>query len=115
MRKIIKGSKQVFVIQLSRKEDGVLKVYDLTGNVEITVCFKSGSTVVAVNKVAAPVNVIVVGADADGKIQATLETTNTDALNVGTGSIEVVVDKGSGDVDKFQIANAFQVVASDCP
>ena len=117
MREIVQGEREIFVIQLGQKDSGgVVRPFDLTGNTEISVCWKAESTIVQKNRVAATIGVIVVGADTDGKIQGTLEVADTDSFpQTSNGSIEIIVTKAGGDVTKWQIDNAFQVLTKICP
>lgn len=111
MKKLVQGEKAEFTFQLATKSKaGLVKPFDLSTNTEITVRFRAGSTTLAKNRVANPVGVVVLGFDADGKIQATLAVADTDAMPKTTsGLVEVVVTKPGGDVRKFQLKNAFQV------
>lgn len=116
MKKIIQGEKKIFTIRLTVKDDdGISKAFNLETNTEITVCFKTRSTTVIKNRVAVTVGVIVVGAEKDGKIQATLEVTDINTLDVTKGDIEIVVTKPSNDITKFQIINGFEIFKAICP
>lgn len=111
MKKFIQGEKVELTIQLAVKDAaGVIRPFDLTSNTEISACFELGSTRIQKNRVASPVGVVVVGVATDGKIKATLTATETDTFAKGSsGLLEITVDKGSGNITKFQIKNAFQV------
>lgn len=112
MKTIIQGEKETFTIQLAVKdaETEVIRPYDLTGNTEITVHFKVGTSLTTKNRVAATVGVVILGADIDGKIKGTLEASDTALMpKSGTGFIEIKVNKGSGEIKKFRIEQAFQM------
>ena len=112
MIEIIQGEKQPITIDLVSSKTG--KRIDLTGNTEITVCFQAGSTLISKTKTAT--EVVVVGDPADGQITADLQVADTDSMpTTSSGSIEVVIDFGSGDVRKSQILEAFQVIQKICP
>lgn len=111
MKKYIQGEKVKFSIQLGTKDKNeVFKALDLTGNTEIQVVFKTGSTVIKKNRVASPVGVVVLGALTEGKIEATLTAAETETQpKTADGLIEIVVTYPSSDIKKFQIAKAFSV------
>lgn len=111
MKKYIQGERVSFTIQLAIKDsDGIIRPFPLTGNTEIVMLWESSAGVVRKNRVAATTGVVVVGADADGKVKGTLEVADTDAQAKTTaGNIEITVTKGVGDVTKFKLKNAFQV------
>jgi len=116
MKKIVQGEKKVFTINLTEiDENDVSTKFDLTGNEEITVCFNVRSTTVVKNRVAATIGVVVVGAETDGKIQATLLVADTKLLDTGKGDVEIVVTKPSNDISIFQQENGFEIFPSKCP
>lgn len=112
MKKVIQGEKSEFIVSLGVKDSsGVVRSFSLVGNIEISMKWKHASGFIQKNRVGATIGVVVVGADADGKIKGTLLATDTAAMpKTGAGLLEIVVDKGSGVVTKFQISSAFQVV-----
>lgn len=117
MKEVIRGEKEKFSISLieqTKLSDGskVQKAFDLTGYTEIQVNFKSGSTSVSKTFTADPSEVSIVGADTDGKIETNLEIADSGSLEVGFGSIEIVVTKAADEVTKFQLLNSFQVISS---
>ena len=111
MLKIIQNEKQSFSISLKSEASG--GPFDLTGNTEIRVCFKSGEVVTILTKTGAEITV-----DGDpllGIISGALTVAQTGAMGVvGSGVIEVEVTKGAGEVTKTQILGAFSVTASVC-
>lgn len=111
MKKYVQGSKQDFTIQLLEKdEDGVSRPFDLTGNTEITMKWKAGTSLLTKNRVAASVGVIVLGADAEGKIKGTLLPADTDTQpKNAAGLIEISVVFSPTDIARFQIKSAFSV------
>lgn len=111
MIEVIQGEKQPFTIRLRSKSTG--DPWDLSANVEIKVCFKSGTTIVEKLKTLAEVSIV--GAVTEGKIQTDLLIADTNLLPKTTeGHIEVLVDYGSGDVRKTQILGAFHVIEKIC-
>lgn len=111
MKVIIQGEKEVLTAQCARKDvNGVVRPFDLTGNTEITATLKLGSTTLKKYRVGSPVGVTISGLATDGKVLVEVTATESEAFSKGTGGIlEVKVDKGSGDITKFQLKNAFQV------
>jgi len=110
MKKYVQGSKVDFTVQLATVTNGISKAFDLTGNVEITMTWKLGSSILTKNRVAATVGVIVLGAATDGKVKGTLLPADTLTQTKGTaGLLEIKVDFGSNVVKVFQIKNAFAV------
>lgn len=111
MKIIIQGEKEVLTAQCARQDaNKVVRPFDLTGNVEITATLKLGSTILRKYRVASPVGVTISGDATDGKILIEVTATESATFAKGTGGIlEVKVDKGSGDITKFQLAKAFQV------
>ena len=117
MREVIQGEQETFTINLTQTKtlsDGtkVVSPFDLTSNTEIEVCFKVST--IKVTKLKTLTEVSVIGADTDGKIQASLEVADSDSFQAGNGDIEIVVTKPAGAVTKFQILNGFQVVTKIC-
>lgn len=111
MIEVIQGEKQTFNIDLTSKKTG--KSFDLTGNTEITVCFKSGTTIIEKTKTATEVSEV--GDPLLGQITVDLLTTDTATmLPTQEGIIVVEVDFGSGDVRKAIQNNAFTVEADPC-
>ena len=107
---IIQGEQQPFTIDLVSKATG--KPFDLTGYDEITVCFKSESTIVTKDTSS---GVSVLGDEKLGQITGTLETTDTTTMPATShGHIEVAVDFGGGDIKKAQLLNKFIVIESIC-
>jgi len=118
MKPVIQGAQVPFTINLTEtKNQNGVKVttpFDLTGNTEIEVCFKVGSTVVSKKKTVGA-GVLIIGAEIDGKISSTLEIADSDGFAPGDGDIEIFETKGAGVVTKFQILKAFQVIEKICP
>lgn len=115
VREVIQGEQETFVFTLTTKDKntGITSPYDLTGNTEISCCFKVSSTVAQVNRVAAPAQVTELDLTG-GKIQAVLETADTDGLPQGIGSVEITVTKAGGVVKKWRIDDLFQVKEKFC-
>ena len=112
MIEIIQGEKQPITIDLVSSVSG--KRVDLTGNIEITVCYKAETTIVAKKKTLA--EVVVVGDPADGQITAHLLPADTDTFPATqSGHIEVIVDYDNDDIRKSQILDAFRVTEKICP
>ena len=110
MIKIIQGEQQPFTIDLKSAETG--KPFDLTGYSEITVCFKAGSSLVSKDTSS---GVSVVGDPMLGQISGTLEVADTSSLtSTASGSIEVTIDFGGGNIKKTQILNEFSVSQTLC-
>ena len=111
MKKYIQGAKAEFTIQLLVKDsNGVSRPFDLTGNTEITMKWKTGTTIITKNKVASPIGVEVLGAVTEGKIKGTLLPADTlTQSQTGAGLIEIAVSFSATDIKKFQIKNGFAV------
>ena len=111
MLKIIQNARKPFSINLSSEKNDDLPL-DLTGNVEITVCFKTVSTLATLTKTGGRITVdnLVLG-----QISGALTQAETDVMPIeNNGLIEIQVDFGSGDVQKTQILNGFVVAAKAC-
>ncbi len=88
MLEIIQGEQQPYKIDLTSKKTG--KPFDLTGNVEIDVCFKAGSTVIVKKKT---LSQVVVDSALLGQISGNLEVGDTESMSPLTdGQIEVLVN-----------------------
>lgn len=117
MKKVIQGSREVFDIDLGVREAGgiITRPFDLTGMVDADskICWQAGTTKIEKNFEDADVSVI--GALKDGMVQGILDVTETGSFPADeVGVIEIVIDKGAGDVTKFQVLEAFQVVPKIC-
>jgi len=117
MKKVIQGTRDVFDIDLGVKESGgiITRPFDLTGIVEADskICWQAGST--KIEKTFSDADVSIIGADADGMVQGILDVVETGSFPADeVGVIEIVIDKGAGDVTKFQVLDAFQVVSKIC-
>lgn len=116
MKSFIQGSEVVFPIDLATKRtSGVLDPFDLTGHVAATskVCWQAGTT--KIEKFFTSADIVVTDVP-KGKIDAKLLSTETDdfaALDIG--DIEIHIDLGGGNVQIFQILEAFNVLGSKCP
>jgi len=85
MLDIIQGEQQPYKIDLTSKKTGL--PFDLTGNVEIEVCFKAGSTIIVKKKT---LSEVIVDSEILGQISGNLEVFDTNPLTPLTdGSIEV--------------------------
>lgn len=119
MEEIVQGAKREFSIALTITElltDGriLTKPFDLTGNIEIEVCFVVDQKVISKKKTVSS-GVIIIGAETNGQIESTLTPTDSDSFADGEGDIEIVVTKPADDIEKFQIEKAFQIKLKKCP
>ncbi len=107
---IIQEERQPFTIQI--RSNLTNDPYDLTGNSDIKVCFKTASGVTELTKSGARITV----EDAKlGIISGALTQAETDAMPVeNNGLIEIQLDFGGGDVRKVQVTNAFVVREKAC-
>jgi len=106
---IIQNEQKPWSISLDDDEG---EPFNLTGNVEITVCFKTASQVTILTKTGGEVTVddLILG-----KISGNLTQPQTDAMpKENSGLVEVEVDFGAGKVRKTQILNAFRVADKAC-
>lgn len=111
MLDIIQGEKQPFEFNLTSKKSG--GPFDLTGNIEIEVCFKSGTTIVTKKKTLSEITVV--GSPELGQISGDLEVADTDSLpSTENGDVEIKIDFGGGDIKKAQILGAFKVTEKIC-
>lgn len=85
MLDIIQGEQQPYKIDLTSKKTGL--PFDLTGNVEIEVCFKAGSTIIIKKKT---LGEVIVDSLILGQISGNLEVSDTNSMTPLTdGAIEV--------------------------
>jgi hypothetical protein len=106
MKTVIQGEKETIRTQLAVKTGDLVTPFDLTGNVEITVSLKHGGGVLTKLKTTA--GVAVVGADTAGLIDTLLSVADTNGMAATpVVSQEITVDKGAGNVTRFQVRNAF--------
>ena len=110
MLNIIQNERKPFSITITSKKTGL--PLNLTGNSDITVCFKAGVSLTTLTKTGVR---ITVDNAVLGQISGALTQAETDAMSaVNSGDIEIAVDYGSGDVQKSQKFNAFSVTAKLC-
>ena len=119
MKKIIQGSREVFDVDLGLKDlcsgSNIVRPADLTGMLDATskICWQAGTT--KIEKLFTDIDLVLIGVPKDGMVQGILDVTETGSFPADeVGIIEIVIDKGSGDVTKWQIIDAFQVVKKIC-
>ena len=116
IKKVVQGAKANFDINLGIKDStGIVRPFDLSGHTNPTpkVCWEAGG--VKVEKELTSSDITILGDDTAGQINAVLTPTETLTFPAGTiGDVEVVVDKGSGNVTIFQQLQSWQVVEAIC-
>jgi len=116
MKTVIQGEKATFNISLAtRDDDGILRPLDLTGLVEADskVCWQAGST--KKEKVFSDADITVTAPATLGKLVAILDVAETLLFPAGSiGDIEIIVDKGAGDVTKAQILESWRSLEKIC-
>jgi len=119
MKEVIQKAREVFDIDLGLQDltsgSQFIDRFDLTGIVLASskICWKAGST--KKEKAFDDPDVSIIGDITKGQVQGILDTTETDSFPAEElGSIEVLIDKGAGDVTKFQLLDSFQVKAKIC-
>ncbi len=114
MLDIIQGERQVWKITIFKLDAAGNKSFlNLTGNVEITVCFKSGANLLTLTRVAG--SRVTVDSLLEGKISGFMTIAETEAMPVITdGSFEVAVDFGAGDVQKSIVIDSHKVTEKIC-
>lgn len=108
---IVQAEKKPYTIDLISKEIG--KSFDMTGFIEIVVCFISGSTIVEKKETTS--DLAVVGDPKFGQLSGSLSIAETDSLPPTTGgNIEVRVEFSAADHRKAQKLKAFTVSKKLC-
>jgi len=114
MLDIIQGEKQPWTLRISTKNANTGKVtpLDLTGFVQITVCFKSGVNLITLTVSGGRVTV---DAILTGDVSGFLTVAETNGMPViEDGLAEAVVDFGSGDVRRAIITSSHRVTEKIC-
>lgn len=119
MKKVFQGSREVFDIDLGVKDNctdvEITRPFDLTGIVlaDSKICWKAGTT--KLEKAFDDPDVSIIGADTAGMVQGVLDIVETGNFPKDeVGDIEVLIDKGAGDITRFQVLGAFQVIGKIC-
>ena len=113
MIEIIQGEQQFYSIDLVVQS--TKRPVDLTGTTEISVCFNTKDVVTTHTLGASEIEIV--GSPVLGQIQSTpgLTVARTEAMLVSDdGIVEVVLDYGSGDIQRIQIENGLIVKPSKC-
>lgn len=113
MVNIIQGGKKQFTVRIS--SESTKDPLDLTTVAEITTCFKtSDSENPELMLSLTGGDIAVIGDPLLGKIQITLNDTDTAGLGlVDNETLELAIDLGAGPL-KLQIPNAYSVIESVC-
>jgi len=114
MLDIIQGEQQPWAFQVTtkNKSTGKTRPLDLTGFEEITVCFKTESTVITKLESTGDVTVDDL---IFGEISGFLEVAETNGMAATEdGSVEVAVDFGGGVVKKSIITQSHRVTEKIC-
>jgi len=111
MIEVIQGERQRFLIDLASKK--TKKPFDLTGNDDIEVCFKAGTTLIVKKRTLTEVTII--GDPLLGQIEVFLTKDETPTLPPVTDGITVTTILFPGDdVKKAIELDAFMVIADPC-
>jgi len=108
---VVQGEKQRFLIDLISKKTG--KPFDLTGNDEIEVCFKAGTTIL--KKLRTATDVTVIGSPLLGQIEAFILKDESPTFAPAEDGLTVTTVTFPGDDVKIAIEiDAFRVVENPC-
>ena len=119
MKKVFQGAREVFDIDLGVKDtctgSDITRPFDLTGFVpaDSKICWRAGTT--QIEKAFDDPDVAVIGVDTAGMVQGILDIDETASFPKDeVGDIEILIDKGAGDITRFQVLDGFQVIGKIC-